>query len=503
MKANERTFADGMPRLRCCRVLFALLLALAWVPAATGQGQPTQPGDSLAAQTLPTCDAGLAGNPCADSGEKSGATAAGQDPATLFPHPNDTRWFVAGQVNVISQGHPPFHAAYSGPNSLHPYGEDATSQVLSFYSGLELSHHTEVLADVESASGRGISDALGLAGFTNLDVVRNPSLGGAPYLARLMFHAVLPLSRDEVEAERTPFSLFTRVPSHRLEFRVGKFGMADFFDVNAVGSDSHLQFMNWTVDNNGAYDYAADTRGYTWGAIAEYDAPGWALRFAEAFMPTVANGINMQWNLRRAHSENLELDLFPHFLANRHSAIRLLAYVNHANMGDYHQAVVNFLDHLTPTPDITAQPPQVTSKYGFGLNLEQNVTGNFRLFSRLGWNDGQHESYVYTEVDNTLAFGGDYAGARWGRKLDRLGAAFVTNGISHWHQQYLALGGLGFLLGDGGLSYGRENIFESYYTLHLWRGVYLSADLQHINHPGYNRARGPVLVPGVRLHLDL
>jgi hypothetical protein len=443
--------------------------------------------------------AGWGQSPAGSGGPDQGST----DSVTLFPHPDNTRWFVAGQVNVISQGHPPFDAAYSGSNSLHAYGEEATSQVLTFYSGLELSQRTEVLADVESASGRGISDALGLAGFTNLDVVRNPSLGGAPYLARLMFHAIVPLSRDQVETERTPFSLFTRLPSHRLEFRVGKFGMADFFDVNEVGSDSHLQFMNWTVDNNGAYDYAADTRGYTWGAIAEYDAPGWALRFAEAFMPTVANGINMQWNLRRAHSENLELDLFPQLFANRHSAIRLLAYVNHANMGDYRQAVINFLDHLTPAPEITAHAPQVTSKYGVGLNLEQNVTGNFRLFSRLGWNDGQHESYVYTEVDNTVAFGGDYAGARWGRTLDRLGAAFVSNGISHWHREYLALGGLGFLLGDGGLSYGRENIFESYYTLHLWRGVYVSADLQHIKNPGYNRARGPVLVPGVRLHLDL
>ena len=425
------------------------------------------------------------------------------DPITIFPHPDNTRWFVAGQVNIIAQGHPPFDAAYSGANSLHPYGEDANSRVLTLYTGIELSPDSEVLFDVESASGRGISDALGLAGFTNLDVVRNPDLGGSPYVARLMLHAVVPLSKDKVESERMPFSLFTRLPSHRLEFRVGKFGMADFFDGNEVGSDSHLQFMNWTVDNNGAYDYAADTRGYTWGAVAEYDAPGWALRFAEAFMPTVANGPKLQWNLRRAHSENVELDLFPQFLVKRHTAIRLVSYVNHANMGDYRQAVTNFLDHLTPVPDITAHPLQVTSKYGFGVNVEQNLTSKLRAFSRAGWNEGEHESYAYTEVDSTLEFGGDYAGARWGRRRDKLGAAFVSNGISSWHKKYLALGGLGFLLGDGGLNYGRETIFEGYYNLHLWRGVYLGADVQHINNPGYNRDRGPVLAPGVRLHLDL
>jgi len=425
------------------------------------------------------------------------------EPATIFPHPDNTRWYWGGQVNIIAQGHPPFDAAYSGPNSLHAYGEDATSRLLTLYTGYEISQRAEVLFDVESASGGGISDALGLAGFTNLDVVRNPNLGGAPYVARVIFHAIVPLSKHKVESERTPLSLFTRLPAHRLEFRVGKFTMADFFDVNEAGSDSHLQFMNWTVDNNGAFDYAADTRGYTWGALAEYDAPVWALRFAEAVMPTVANGLDMQWNLRRAHSENVELDLFPQLLAKRRTAIRLLSYVNHANMGDYRQAVINFLDHLTPVPDITAHPLQVTAKYGFGVNLEQSLTPNLRAFSRLGWNEGQHESYVYTEVDSTLELGGDYAGTRWGRKLDKVGAAFVSNGISRWHQKYLALGGRGFLLGDGGLHYGRETIVEGYYNLHLWRGVYLGADLQHINNPGYNRDRGPALVPGLRLHLDL
>jgi hypothetical protein len=477
------------------------LLALVCVSAARAQNRPLPTGSNVAGQAPHACNSDGPGHAC--PGGKSEAPAGQDDPVTLFPHPFHARWYVAGQVNIISQGHPPFHAAYTGSNSLHPYGEQATSRLLTFYSGLELSPDWEALADVESASGHGISEALGLAGFTNLDVVRNPNLGGTPYLARLMLHTVVALSHDCVESERTALSLFTRLPSHRLEFRVGKFGMADFFDVNSAGSDSHLQFMNWTVDNNGAYDYAADTRGYTWGALAEYDAPGWALRFAEALMPMVANGPDLQWNLRRAHSENAELDLFPSLVPERHSAVRLLAYVNHANMGDYRQAVTNFLDHLTPLPEITVHPPQVTAKYGFGVNLEQNLSANLRAFSRLGWNEGRHESYAYTEVDNTAELGGDYAGARWARKLDKVGAAFVSNGISGWHRRYLALGGMGFLLGDGGLSYGRENIFEGYYNLHLWRGVYLGADLQHINNPGYNRARGPVLVPGVRLHLDL
>src|SRR5205807_1865847 len=129
------------------------------------------------------------------------------------------------------------------------------------------------------------------------------------YLARAIFHHVFALGADKVDAGRTPLSLFTELPSRRIEFRIGKLGTADFFDVNSVGSDSHFQFLNWTVDNNGAYDYPADTRGYTYGAILEYQDRSWGLRAAELLMPTVANGIDLQWNLREAHGESVEFEL--------------------------------------------------------------------------------------------------------------------------------------------------------------------------------------------------
>ena len=154
-------------------------------------------------------------------------------------------------------------------------------------------------------------------------------------------------------------------------------------------------------------------------------------------------------------------------------------------------------------PIIEDTRQQGTVKYGFGVNLEQQVTGTLRAFGRFGWNEGQHESFAYTEVNQTFAFGADYRGDRWRRKHDKVGAAFITNAISKDHQEYLRLGGLGFLLGDGNLNYGRENILETYYNAHFWRGVYGAFDLQHINNPGYNRDRGPVWVPGLRLHLEL
>ena len=219
-------------------------------------------------------------------------------------------------------------------------------------------------------------------------------------------------------------------------------------------------------------------------------------------MPKVANGIDLQWNLRRARAENFELELHPAIVGKRRAELRLLSFVNHANMGVYRVAVENFLNGKTARPEITAHPLQTTIKYGFAVNLEQDLAHHLRAYSRWGWNEGQHESYAYTEVDQTLQAGVDLAGYGWKRPADRLGAVFVSNGISADHRRYLELGGLGFLLGDGALNYGREEIFETYYTAHVWKGLFLGPDLQHITHPGYNRDRGPVWVPGSRLHLE-
>jgi carbohydrate-selective porin OprB len=294
-------------------------------------------------------------------------------------------------------------------------------------------------------------------------------------------------------------SLAAHVPARRIELRAGKLGMADFFDVNSVGSDSHLQFTNWTVDNNGAYDYAADTRGYTYAAIVEYDTPQWSLRLGEALMPTVANGIDMDWNIAQARAENLELELHP----TTGLAVRLLGYANHANMGSYDEATDGFITGRDPKPDVTVyrQPGRV--KTGVGANVEYTSPRLVRVFARTGWNEGHHESFAYTEVNNSVQGGGDLSGALWNRAQDRIGVAFVSNGLSAPHREYLALGGQGFLLGDGTLRYGREGILETYYTAHVWRGVSASGGLQYIDHPGYNRDRGPVLVGMLRLHLDL
>jgi len=447
------------------------------------QQQPATPTDSVGPSAPPS-------DPDADDGTQS-----------MFPHFKDTRFWLSGQSNFIFQTHPDFPALYSGPHSLGPRYEKATSRVLTLYTGVRLNNSTEVLVDIEEAGGAALSLGFGLAGDTNLDIVRNPLLSKAPYLGRGMIHKVFALSKDKVENQRSQFSLFEELPRRRLELRFGKFSMPDFFDLNSVGSDTHFQFTNWTIDNNGAYDYAADTRGYTVGLVADYEDRNWGFRFAEALMPKVANGIDLVWKPWQVHAENFEYELRRGMIPGKAGVVRLLAYTNEANMGIYRDQIL-LAEQEGTTPVITDHPWHITRKYGFGINVEQNLTHYLTGFGRFGWNNGKTESFVYTEVDQTFTQGLGANGAWWHRKQDRAGIAFVTNAIKKDHQNYLAAGGLGFLLGDGRLNYGRENILETYYTAHVWRGIYVAPGLQHINDPGYNRDRGPLIVPAFRAHVE-
>ncbi|MGA8593975.1 MAG: carbohydrate porin, partial [Bryobacteraceae bacterium] len=390
-------------------------------------------------------------------------------------------------------------------NSLTPWAQSATTHILTLYTGYEVTHTTEVFADMEDATGSGIGNALGLAGYTNLDSVRlveGVPLSKTPYLARLMVRQIIPLTDERIEAERDEFHLATSLPARRIEFRAGKFDLVDFFDLNSFGTDTHLQFLNWTVDNNGAYDYSANTRGYTDGAIVEYDDHWFSARFGETLMPKIANGIQLDADIARARAENFELEARGSLIAHRAGVVRLLSYLNHADMGNYQEAIADYLDGETPTPNIISTRRQGRHKYGFELNFEQQIVSNVAVFGRLGWSDGHNESFAYTEDDRTLELGAFSKGNAWHRRNDRAGVAFVANGIVAAHQEYLALGGLGFILGDGGLTYGPEKIFEGFYTAHVWRGIFVAFDLQHINNPGYNMVRGPVTAGGLRLHVD-
>jgi high affinity Mn2+ porin len=426
------------------------------------------------------------------------------DPLSLFPHSESSRYWISGQANIVFQWHPSFPAQYTGPHSLRPVSESATSRVVTLYLGYELTRTTEVYLDMESAAGHGLSNSVGVAGYPDLDIVRVGLVSQAPYVARAMIRQVIALTDEHIPEDRgaTTFTLANTVPARRIEIRAGKFSMVDFFDTNTWGSDSHLQFLNWAIDTDGAYDYAANTRGYTDGALIEYDDHWFSARFAESLMPKVANGIHLDADIARARAENLEFDFTGTRILHRPGVLRLMTYLNHADMGNYEQTIEEYLHGQMPMPDITATRRQGRHKYGFDLNFEQEVASDIGIFGRLGWSDGHNESFAYTECDRTGEVGGFSKGTRWGRRNDRAGVAFVANGIVAAHQQYLALGGLGFQLGDGGLTYGPEKIIEGFYTAHVWKGFFTSFDLQHANNPGYNMVRGPVIIPSLRLHVD-
>jgi hypothetical protein len=482
----------------------AASLVAAQAAAQAPQDLPSAPQPQLALaippQPLLIADAGAA--PLSPEGRGPEAAPV----VSMAPHAADSRYWLSGQANIIFQGRLPFHSKYQGPNSFQSGAEYKTSLLGTLYTALRptrsIRYNTDLILDFESSGGRGLSQALGLAGFTNLDVVRNPNLGSKPYFARYGVHQVIGLTAQTVSQDPGPFSLAPSVPARRIEFRAGKMTLPDFFDVNGPGSDSHLQFMNWTVDNNGAWDYAADTRGYTVGAMAEYDDRQWSVRYGLFAMPTVANGIDMDWALSRAHAQNGEFELRHSFVPQRKGVQRALFYANRAHMGTYREAVDAFLAGTDKTPNILLHEHFGALKYGFGYNAEQELTANLRVFGRFGWNEGQHESFAYTEVDQTVEAGADYAGTRWHRPVDKIALVVVSNAIKRDHQNYLKNGGLGFLLGDGNLNYGRETIVESYYNLHAWRGLFYALDVQHIANPGYNRDRGPAWVGSIRAHVD-
>ena len=450
------------------------------------------------------------------SAQGTAAEPTQQTPAaalTMLPHSDAAPWLVSGQFNTILQGHGAFHSPYEGVNSLRARGEYKVSLVGTLFLGLQpwqvFSHgtlakryNTDLVLDIESAGGRGISQALGLAGFTNLDVVRNPNLGSKPYIARAGVHQTIGFTNQMTTVQRTPFSLATEVPLRRLELRVGKLSTPDFFDLNTVLSDSHLQFTNWSIDNNGAFDYAADTRGYTYGAVAEYQDRSWAVRYGLMLMPTVANGIDLDWAVKRSRGQNMEAEVRRGWLPGRSGVSRVLAFVNTAHMGSYREANAAYRSGVDSTPDITKHEHTGAAKYGFGYNFEQALTRDLSLGGRFGWNDGKTESYAYTEIEQTFTLGASYGGAGWNRPGDKAGLAFASNAIKRDHQQYLAAGGLGFILGDGALRYGRETSVEAYYNAHAYRGLYFAPGLTHTNNPGYNRDRGPVWVPSFRAHVD-
>jgi high affinity Mn2+ porin len=426
----------------------------------------------------------------------------------------DTQWptLVGAQYTFVRQHQSRLDSPYEGRLSLNPDGDTEQTHTIGFYFGWAATSWAQAYFDVEKFMGAGVSGSVGLGGLTNGDVVREGAAGLPKvfYIARQYVRLMLPLAPGVTHVDAAQDQLGGTEADTRLEFKVGALSASDDFDHNRYASSTRTQFMNWSLWDNSAWDYAADTRGYTYGAVFGFVSPHWSLKYGAYLMPVKANGQELENVPRRARGDNLELALSPPGVS---TVVRLLAYRNTARMGIYRDAVQTAAANGT-TPDIVTDDREGRHKYGFGLNVEQPLAddGATGAFARLGWNDGKTESFAFTEVDRLVSVGGQVAGRNWTRADDRLGAALAVEGLSGPHRDYLAAGGSGFLLGDGRLDYGPEQILELYYSAQLLGTellkayplkIQLTPDFQYIRNPAYNRDRGPVKFWAVRFHVEL
>lgn len=410
------------------------------------------------------------------------------------------RWNLFYQATSIGQYHGTFRSPYAGPFSLQDSPERRVSLTTTLFFGFRIEKNTVVYFDPEIAGGRGFSGVNGLANSSNGELPRVASATPKPYLARLYLSHDFGFGEEKESFESEENQLGGQRPMKRYTVTAGRFTLTDFFDNNRYSHDPRTQFLGWAVMFNGAWDYPADVRGYTWGWVHEFHLKTFSVRYASAAMPRVANGLGLDRRLFRNRGDVVEVE--SRYAVKHPGTVRVLGYVNHANAGDYAESIRQAeLENMTP--DVTGTRRNGTRKYGLGVNLEQAVTKDIGVFGRLGWNDGKTESFAFTAIDRLATGGMSITGQRWHRPFDTAAAELTASGISGIHAAYLARGGHDFLIGDGRLRYGPEYISEAYYSARLVPGLFASLDLQHVFNPGYNQDRGPVWIPSLRFHIEL
>src|SRR5579875_373982 len=423
-------------------------------------------------------------------------------PGPGVPDPQEfEQWNLFYQATAVGMYHNRFSSPYEGALSLQDYPEYDVSLTTTLFFAARLEQNTVFVFNPEMAGGRGFSGVNGLANAPNGELPRVASATPKPYIARLFVQHDFALGKKKEHIERDENTLAGNRPINRYSIYAGRFSMTDYFDDNAYSHDPRTQFLAWAVMYNGAWDYPADTRGYTWGIVQELHTSWWAFRYGIAAMPTVANGPRFDRRLFRNHGQVAEVER-RYSLRGRNGAIRALIYANRADAGNYGEAL-RLAAETGTTPDVTLTRRVGTLKYGAGISLDQAISPDAGVFTRLGWNDGKTESFAFTAIDRLASGGISVKGTRWHRKDDVVATSFTASGISRVHSEYLAAGGLDFLIGDGRLNYGPELVWESYYSARLFPGFYATFDVQRDTNPAYNRDRGPVTIYLLRLHMGL
>ena len=422
--------------------------------------------------------------------------ASAPEPETPPTPEPDERLSLHFQTTVAIQAHPAFQAAYSGNNSLSPEAESAAAMVMNVAADLRLWRGADLVFNPELSGGAGISRTLGVAAFPSGIVYRVGNPAPTLYLARLALRQRFDLGGGRVYDESGPNQLAGMRDRDTLTFSLGRLSVTDVFDGNAYAHDATTQFFNWALFASGAWDYAADTRGYTWGLLGDLSVGDWSLRTGIALLPKYGNLLEMEWNLAKAHALMLEGQV-RYRLGGHPGSTRLLLFANQARMGNYEQATKDPAAGL----DVTATRTEGRKKYGIAVSADQELNATLGAFLRASYNDGRNETWAFTEIDRSLAFGLVQKGTPWSRPHDELGAAVTIDGLSPWHRRYLEAGGYGFLLGDGALDYGLEVVGDLYYKAELTPAMALSGIYQPIINPGYNQDRGPAHVFSARFRV--
>jgi high affinity Mn2+ porin len=411
------------------------------------------------------------------------------------------RWNLFWQATSIGQYHGTFRAPYEGTNSLENRTERDVSLTSTLYLGFRPFKNTQIYLNGELAGGRGFSGVTGLANFSNGELPRVASATPKPYLARAYIQQDFGFGSEKETFEDEENQLAGTRPLKRYTLIVGRFSAEDFFDNNSYSHDPRTQFMGWSTMYNGAFDYPADTRGYTWGWVHELHLKNWSFRYGGLGEPKVANGQHFDRRVLQNRGDVFEVE--RRYAPGQHRGIiRLLGFALHTDSGTYADAI-RLGEETNATPDITLTRRSGTTKYGFGINAEQAITRDTGVFTRLGWNDGKTESFAFTAIDRLASGGVSTVGRRWRRSNDTAATALSVGGISGVHAQYLAKGGLDFLIGDGRLNYGPEYIWETYYSACLFPGFFATFNLQRVANPAYNQDRGPVWISSVRFHIEV
>jgi hypothetical protein len=419
-------------------------------------------------------------------------------PGLLWGQANDPApeaWSFHGQATTVTQGHGAFPSPSAGDNSFESRKEIRNSFTATLFLGFRPWEGAEVYVNSEVSGGQGLSHVAGLGGAPNGEISRVSSSELKLALARVYLKQVWNLDGGVEIVAPDQNQLGGSRNRRRVTLTVGKLALGDIFDANAYSHDPRSQFLNLALVDTSSWDYPADTKGYTWGLAVEWNWDDWALRAGSFMEPSAANGPYFDHHVGRAHGEVVEVE-HDHEVGGRAGHIRILGYANRAGMGSYRESLQAF--PLAPDVAATRQPGRL--KYGWGLSADQALTEDLGAFLRGGWDDGRTETWAFTEIDRTASLGLSLAGGAWSRSQDRLAVALAVNGLSPDHRDYLAAGGLGFMLGEGRLNCGQERILETYYALAMGRFVTATLDVQRIQNPGYNCDRGPVAIYSLRLH---